>query len=371
MNLDPILQAWSERVLEKVASIRQDVKKTGTWQSLQISGGGTKSFLGESTEGEVFSTREYAGVIDYEPSELVVRVKSGTALRDLENLLGSKEQMLGFEPPHFGEATVGGMVAAGLSGPRRATAGSVRDFVLGTQLLDGKGQVLNFGGQVMKNVAGYDVSRLLCGSLGILGLITEVSLKVLPVPFATKTLVFEKDQVAALGLMNQWSGRPLPISAISWSEAWLHVRLAGAQNAVDSAALELGGEALESSAAAHFWESLREQTNSFFLGFNEAKTSKFNLWRLSIPSTAPVVPLQGQMLIEWGGAQRWLITDETPEAVRQAAICSGGTAMLFRGRAAVPRIARPDPITLKIHSQLKREFDPDGVFNRGRLFAEL
>ncbi|MDA0190187.1 MAG: glycolate oxidase subunit GlcE, partial [Proteobacteria bacterium] len=271
---------------------------------LRLRGGGSKDFHGEMpADGmAVLDTRAHAGIVAYEPTELVVTARCGTPLAELEAVLAERGQMLPFEPPHFGPgATVGGCVAAGLSGPRRAQAGALRDFVLGARLLDGRGELLAFGGQVMKNVAGYDVPRLLAGSLGTLGLIVEVSLKVLPFAVATRTLRFDMPQAQALATLNAWGGQPLPVSASAWSDGVLHVRLEGAAAAVDAATRKLGGEALAGPAAAAFWQSLREQTHPFFGG--DAATA---LWRLSLPSVAPPLDLPGAPLIEWGGAQRWL-----------------------------------------------------------------
>ncbi len=244
---------------------------------LCIRGGGTKDFYGNAPRGDVLDTRGLRGVVAHEPSELVVTVRAGTPLAELETLLAAGGQMLAFEPPHFGDdATVGGCVAAGLSGPRRAssgtTCGAVRDFLLGARLVDGRGQLLSFGGTVMKNVAGYDVTRVLAGSLGILGVIVEVSLKVLPRPVAETTLRFELDEANALAKLNEWGGQPLPISASAWSAGQLFLRLSGAAAALLSARESLGGEELDGAA---FWQEIREQRHAFFGG-------DAPLWRLSV-----------------------------------------------------------------------------------------
>jgi len=251
---------------------------------LQIRAGGTKDFYGNPPRGDVFDPRAHAGIVDYEPTELVVTVRCGTPLAELEAALDARGQMLPFEPPHFGVgATVGGCIAAGLAGPRRAsfgaTYGGVRDFMLGAKIIDGRGQVLSFGGTVMKNVAGYDVSRALAGSLGILGLIVEASVKVLPKPVCESTLRMELDEPTALKRLNEWGGLPLPVSATAWHGGKLHVRLSGADAAVHAAALRLGGESLEPAQADSFWRSLREHTHPYF-------AVNAPLWRLSVPSTA-------------------------------------------------------------------------------------
>jgi len=330
---------------------------------LRIRGGGTKDFYGNKPEGALLDTTNHTGIVAYEPTELVVTARAGTRLAELEAALAEKGQMLAFEPPHFGEATVGGCVAAGLSGPRRATAGSVRDFVLGVKLLDGKGEILNFGGQVMKNVAGYDVSRLMAGALGTLGLLLEVSLKVLPKPPAEATLRLELPQDKAIETMNRWGGQPLPISATCWSDGQLTLRLSGARAAVAAAREKIGGEAV--ADADGFWRAVREQQDDYFSG--EAA-----LWRLSLPSKTAPLALPGEPLIEWGGALRWLTFDGPAALVRETAAQAGGHATLFRGSDKSAGAFQPLPAPLMaIHRNLKRSFDPQGLFNPGRLYPEL
>ena len=331
---------------------------------LRIRGGGTKDFYGNPPVGELLDTAAHAGLVAYEPTELVVTARCGTPLAELEAALEEQGQMLAFEPPHFCEgATVGGCVALGLSGPRRATAGSARDFVLGVKVLDGKGEILNFGGQVMKNVAGYDVSRLMAGALGTLGLLLEVSLKVLPKPHAEATLRLELPQDKAIEAMNRWGGQPLPLSATCWADDLLTVRLSGARAAVAAAREKMGGENV--ADADSFWRGVREQQSGFFSG--EAA-----LWRLSLPSKTPPLVLPGAQLIEWGGAQRWLKSDAPAAALREAAAQAGGHATLFRGGDKSAGVFQPLPEPLmQIHRSLKRNFDPQGLFNPGRLYREL
>ncbi len=351
--MSDVTEALRERVLAAA------VDKT----PLRIRGGGTKDFYGNKPEGTLLDTTNHTGIVAYEPTELVVTVRAGTRLAELEAALVEKGQMLAFEPPHFGVATVGGSVAAGLSGPRRATAGSVRDFVLGVKLLDGKGEILSFGGQVMKNVAGYDVSRLMAGAMGTLGLLLEVSLKVLPKPHAEATLRLELPQDKAIETMNRWGGQPLPVSATCWSEGLLTVRLSGARAAVAAAREKLGGEAV--ADAEVFWRAVREQQMDFFSGAQA-------LWRLSLPSNTAPLDLPGNPLIEWGGALRWLTFDGPAEIVRETAARAGGHATLFRGGDKSAGVFQPLPGPLmQIHGSLKRSFDPQGLFNPGRLYSDF
>ncbi|MGB9128690.1 MAG: glycolate oxidase subunit GlcE, partial [Thiobacillus sp.] len=341
---------------------------------LIIQGGGSKTFYGGADEGEVLGTRKLTGVVDYQPKELVLTARAGTPLAEIESLLAEQNQMLAFEPPHFGGcphpnpdgttkqstkpaggqvaaylplagegtnaepkpvyATLGGCIAAGLSGPRRPYAGAARDFVLGVRMIDGTGQPLRFGGQVIKNVAGYDVSRLMVGALGTLGLLTEVSLKVLPKPATETTLQFELDEATAIQKMNQWAGQPLPLSATSWHAGLLTVRLSGAASAVQAAQARLGGEALNDAAA--FWHRLRDQTTPFF--DKRSPTSNQGLWRLAVKPTTPPLTVSNRLVgdtqwIEWGGAVRWLISDQPAATLREAASAAGGHATLFRGDA--------------------------------------
>jgi glycolate oxidase FAD binding subunit len=332
---------------------------------LRIRGGGTKDWYGQRLEGDVIDTRAYSGIIDYEPTELVITARCGTPLADIEAALAARGQMLAFEPPHFGaQATLGGAIASGLSGPRRASSGAVRDFVLGCTLLDGKGDVLRFGGQVMKNVAGYDVSRLLAGSLGTLGLLLDVSVKVLPRAPREATLVFEGvNEIDAIRNLNEWAGQPLPISASCWHDGVLALRLSGANAAVDNAIRTLGGEVMPDCAS--FWASLREQQHAFFEG-------DMPLWRLSVPSTVGAIVLGSPQLIEWGGAQRWLRAPgdaATAERIRATVRAAGGHATLFRGGDKSVGVFQPlAPAIARIHERLKAGFDPAGIFNPGRMF---
>ena len=348
-----------------IGKVRQAAERA---RPLRIRGGGSKDFYGQRLHGELLDVRPIAGVVDYEPSELVVTVRAGTRLRELQALLAERGQCLPFEPPQFGVgSTIGGAVAAGLSGPARASVGSLRDYVLGVQIVNGKGELLTFGGQVMKNVAGYDVSRLMAGSLGTLGVIVQVSLKVLPVPPAEATLLFDLSETSARQQLNRWGGQPLPLNASCWADGHLAVRLRGAQAAVAAAARSMGGQALAPERAERQWPALRDQALPFFrLAPGEA------LWRASVPDTATPLNL-GPTLVEWHGAQRWIkATPADATHVREAAARAGGHATLFRGGdGSVPVFTPLAPALAQIHARLKHEFDPAGVFGPGRLYDEF
>ncbi|MDP1657354.1 MAG: glycolate oxidase subunit GlcE [Thiobacillus sp.] len=358
--MDSALQHITERVRAAAAD----------GAPLRIRGGGSKDFYGQTLQGDLLDTRPLAGIVSYEPSELVVTVRAGTPLAELEAVLAEKGQVLPFEPPHFANggavATVGGMVAAGLNGPARASVGAVRDYVLGVQMLNGRAELLTFGGQVMKNVAGYDVSRLMAGSLGTLGLLVEVSLKVLPKAVAESTLVFELDEAQALAQLNRWGGQPLPINASCWHEGALMVRLRGAQAAVAAAHKTMGGAVMDAQAA-QLWNALREQTAPFFqLAEGES------LVRLSVPDTTPPLDL-GPTLIEWGGAQRWLKLPLAQRPDLGAVLANlAGHATLFRAVDKSAGVFTPLVAPLdRIHRELKKQFDPAGIFNRGRLYPDF
>jgi glycolate oxidase FAD binding subunit len=354
--MEKILQEFKARI----------AAATANGGALCIGGGGTKEWYGNRSQGEPLSTLAYSGIVDYESTELVITARCGTPLNEIEAALAEHNQMFAFEPPHFGAgATIGGVVASGLSGPRRAAVGAVRDFVLGAVLMDGKGEVLHFGGQVMKNVAGYDVSRLLTGAMGTLGLLLEVSIKVLPRPPVETTLRFQMDQADAIRRLNEWGGQPLPISASAWQDGALLLRLSGANAAVTAAKKKLGGEEL--GACENSWAELREQRSTFFK-MHDAQP----LWRLSLPSTTEPLVLPGEQLIEWGGAQRWLKTDAPASDIRAAAAQAGGHATLFRGGDKQVDVFHPLTTTqAMLHRNLKTAFDPARIFNPGRLYADM
>ena len=364
-----------------ITTIAAQVRQAATaGTALRIRGGGSKDFYGQALEGDILDTTPLNGVVSYEPSELVVTALAGTPLAELEALLLSQGQCLPFEPPHFGGgATIGGMVAAGLSGPARASVGAVRDYVLGVKLINGKGEHLTFGGQVMKNVAGYDVSRLMVGAMGTLGLLTEVSLKVLPIAPLEATLKFAMTQAEALTQLNTWGGQPLPLNASCWLEeagvGTLYLRLRGAVAAVEAACAKLGGQRLSNTQAAADWQLCRDQMLPWF---NE-RTDTQDLWRLSVPQTTAVLDLPSSPFIEWHGGLRWVRADAGDAAqgqrLRELAVATGGSATLFIAGHVHKQGSKARFDTLKqpldrIHRELKREFDPSGVFNPHRMHAD-
>ncbi|BAN27769.1 glycolate oxidase subunit GlcE [Caballeronia insecticola] len=329
-------------------------------QPLRIRGGNSKASLGRHVEGEEIDTRSHRGIVSYDPSELVITARAGTPLAELNAILDEAGQMLPCEPPTHGEAaTTGGMVATGLSGPRRPWAGSVRDFVLGCRIVTGEGKHLRFGGQVMKNVAGYDVSRLMSGSFGCLGLITEVSLKVLPKPRETKSLTLELEASEAMRELASWRRAALPVSGACHFDGLLHVRLEGGPGSVHAAADRIGGEALDE----RFWISLRERRLPFFDG-------ELPLWRLSLPNATPLIDLPGAIMLDWGGAQRWLKSDASADVIRAIASAAGGHATCFTPNGSIEPFHPLAAPLMRYHAQLKQRLDPHGVFNPGRMYAD-
>jgi len=341
---------------------------------LSIIGGNTKAFYGEpNPPGETLDMSNYRGILSYEPSELVITARAGTRVQEIEATLAEKGQMLAFEPPRFGaEGTLGGAIASGLSGPRRMAVGSTSDFVLGARLLDSKGNLMAFGGEVMKNVAGYDVSRLLTGSMGSLGPIVELSVKVLPLPEYECTHELALDLPTALATMNDWRAQPLPISATAWvrTEAGqkagiLRVRLSGSQAAVNAAESVIGGEVLEAAPAKEFWDSLRDQKHAVF--------AQRPLWRLSVPPTTPDLAL-GESLVEWNGGLRWVASDLPAAALRQTAQDAGGHATLYRydNLPAETTVFHPlSAVIDTINQRLMEQLDPAGIFRPGRLLPAV
>ncbi len=326
---------------------------------IEISGGGSKRFYGEPLEALPIDVSGHSGIIDYDPAELVITLRAGSRLAEVEQLLGHNRQMFGFEPPALGEdATVGGTVATGLAGPRRAFAGGVRDFVLGVKLLDGRGEVLQFGGRVIKNVAGFDVSRSMVGALGTLGILLEVSIRVVPEFETELTLAFEHgDADAHIRWINALGAEPYPISASMWHDGQSLLRLSGSAQGVASAAALLGGETVEFD-----WVALKEQKLDFF-------DSDAPLCRLSVPPTAADELADTPQLIEWGGAQRWFYGDEEIDALRARI---GGSLCAFRGHAdGVARFQPLPPAMLKLQRNIKSSFDPAGIFNPGRIYPGL
>nr|VFK41788.1 MAG: glycolate oxidase FAD binding subunit [Candidatus Kentron sp. TC] len=353
------------RLREMVVAAADGARERGPFRIL---GGGTKPFLGREATGAPLPVADHRGIIDYQPKELVITARCGARLAEIEAVLAERGQMLAFEPPHFGEeATLGGTIAGGLSGPRRPYAGAARDFVLGVRLLNGRGEILRFGGQVMKNVAGYDVSRTMVGALGTLGILLDVSLRVLPMPAEEMTLVREHSPEEAIDLMNRWAARPLPLSGACFDGERLYARLSGSASATRLARERLGGELLDGDGDA-FWRAAREQRHGFFPGV----TASEPLWRLSTPPATPPLSLAGRWFIEWGGGQRWLRTDASAHAIRSAARAVGGHATLFRGGDRKSEVFHPlDRKLAELHGRIKRAFDPHGLFNPGRMYSML
>lgn len=336
-----------------------------TRKPLRFHGGSSKDFYGGALCGEPLDTRDHNGVIDYEPSELVITARAGTPLAEIETVLAERGQMLACEPFDAPGATLGGVVAAGLSGPRRMAAGSVRDFVLGVRMIDGRGDVLSFGGRVIKNVAGYDISRLMAGSMGTLGLLLDISFKVVPRPPAECSLRFEMTAAEALEEANRWGGQPLPVSATCWCDGQLTIRLSGAGAAVAAARQHLGGEALDKDAAGVLWQSLQTRTHPFFAG-------DAPLYRLALPTTAASPAFEGDWLVEWGGGQRWLRSGQPLAELRAAAANLGGHVTGWRGGDRTAAVFQPQsPVALAVSRQLKQRFDPHGIFNPGRLTPDF
>ena len=353
-----MIETWQAQIKEAAA------RKT----PLQLSGGGTKDQLGEIVQGQRFDTRAHAGIVAYEPNELVMTARCGTPLAEVEKTMAEAGQMLAFEAPYARDgATIGGAFASGLSGPRRPYVGAVRDFVLGAEIIDGKGDYLRFGGQVMKNVAGFDVSRLQCGAWGTLGLVTQVSFKCLPLPKAQATLRMQLSADQFLERCATWASAPLPISGAAWVDGVARVRLSGAHAAVKSATEKLGGEQANDDA---WWADLRDQRLPFFNA-----TESVVLWRLSVKATSPFeTPFaqHGGQLLDWSGAQRFVRTSQgQSKSVRAWAEKNGGHAQVIgNAERGVTRFHLIQPALLTIHQRMKTTFDPYGIFNVGRLIAE-
>ena len=331
--------------------------------ALRLAGGDTKRFYGRQVEAERLDLRDHAGVVNYDPAELVLTVRCGTRLADIEPLLAERGQRLAFDPPRHGaEATIGGAIAAGLAGPSRLRHGAVRDHVQGVRLLTGDGRALRFGGEVLKNVAGYDVARLMAGSLGILGVLLELSLRVLPRPPSECTLVFELDAAGAFDRLDGWSGLALPMIASTWVDGRLYARFEGTEATLAGVHRQLGGEALAEDVP--FWTSVRDQTHPFF-------AAAARLWRLHIPGGGPLLLTGGAALIEWQGAQ-WWIRDQEGTDLRALAAAAGGSATLFRGATREEEVFAPlAPAVRRLHHSLKKVFDPAGILNPGRMYAGL
>ena len=330
--------------------------------ALCIVGGNSKAFYGRTVSAEPLNIAQHHGILNYEPTELVITVRAGTPLDEIEKTLAEHGQMLPFEPPAFSStATIGGTIACNFSGPRRAYTGAARDYLLGCKIINGKGEILSFGGEVMKNVAGYDVSRLMAGAIGTLGVLLEVSLKVLPRPESEKTQLLHCSTAEALEKIHALSQTPLPISASCFTDSQLYIRLSGASKAVNAAIDNIGGDSLQN--ADQYWLDVKEHKLDFF---NAEKP----LWRLSIASDIDPLPLQGETLYEWGGALRWLTSNEPAELIQNSVAAIDGQASLFRHKQQ--GIFQPlTPGLLRLHKNLKAAFDPKNILNPGKLYPEL
>ncbi len=346
----------AQQLIETVTCAHRDK------QSLSIHGSGSKSFLRLQDQGKPLSTLQHSGIVAYEPTELVLTVRAGTTIAEAESVLRKNGQMLAFEPPEFNGGTIGGAIASGLSGPRRPWVGAARDFVLGTRIINGKGEDLRLGGQVMKNVAGYDISRLMTGAYGVLGVILEVSIKVLPQPETEVTRVFELSVEKAIRHASELSGVANPISATCWHQNKLMIRLSGTETGVKQASRILGGEPIQD--ADNFWLSIRNHTHTFF--------QQGSFWRLSVPPASPhILHDSSEQLIDWGGSQRWLKTEESPENITQKALSAGGYAEQWH---AADRANLRHPLQkniMQIHKKIKQAFDPEYIFNPGTFYNYL
>ena len=332
---------------------------------LNIVGGNSKAFLGAVADGDALQTSNHRGVISYEPTELVITARAGTPLSEIEKLLAEHRQSLPFEPPrHSPDATIGGAVASALSGPARPFAGAVRDYVLGCRVINGQGQQLSFGGQVMKNVAGYDVTRVMTGARGTLGVLLDVSIKVLPVPEQQITLESTIELPAALATMQKMKGSNYPVTAACYHEGKLSFRFAGSEAGLAAAIADLGGDKTRDTS---FWDELRDQQLAFF--------NTDQLWRLAVPSGTPALDIAGEWLYDWAGEQRWLKTTASADSIRETVARHGGYAQLYRAPESLQASAGvehplPDKI-MQLHSSIKQSFDPHSIFNPGRLFPGL
>ena len=346
--------------MDQTAALAESVRRASMERTpLRIEGGGTRAFYGRSVSGQPLAVSGHSGVVDYDPSELVITARAGTRLAEIEALLGAEGQMLSFEPPSFGAAgTLGGTVATGLSGPRRPFSGALRDYVLGARVLDGRGNVLRFGGTVFKNVAGFDAFRLMAGAQGCLGVILDVSLRVSPKPRAELALSFARDSEAARAWVIQMMRRPLPLSGAFHDGQRLHLRLSGGEAAVSQLARELGGE----PGSLSVWSTFRDLTHPVFTG-------RKVLWRIALPQNADAPKLAG-VPWDWAGGVRWLQADEVDTDIWGIAAGLDGHATLIRGGR--DQVFQPlEPIIFNLHRRIKAAMDPAGIFNPGRLYEGL
>jgi glycolate oxidase FAD binding subunit len=362
---------------------------------IEVVGGGTKRSIGAVAKPDVMlSLAAMDAVVDYAPEELVLTVQPGATLTDLERLTAQQGQMLAFEPPHLtgvlgrpGHPTIGGALATNLSGPRRVRAGAARDHFLGFEAVNGRGEIFKAGGKVVKNVTGYDLSKLMAGSWGTLAVMTEVTLKVLPAPRAEVTLmIFGLDDRRAGEAMSRAMNAPAEVSAAAHLPPFAsRCPPLGAEMSVTALRLD-GFEASVAARAEALSAALREfgrverldahHSREFWVSVREVECFAADprpLWRLSVPPASGwrvAEALAGDLLYDWAGGLVWLLPEPTaaPALVRDAARALGGHATLFRGDGpAFERLQGPlDAVSRRV----KAAFDPNGVLNPGRLAGE-
>ena len=346
---------------------------------LSVVGGNSKCFYGNSLDAEIIKTSCHKGILEHEPTELVITARAGTPLQEIDQTLAANHQTLAFEPPHFSDnATVGGMIAAGLSGPARPYQASVQDAVLGCTILNGKGEVLRFGGKVMKNVAGYDVSRLMVGSLGCLGIILDVTLKVIPATMAEATFIFKMEPNQCPAFINELRHQGYPVSASCHFEGELLVRFSAGNNEIESLNKSLSknyayidSRQLQDSS---FWLHLKEHTLPFFS--LEKEDSDLSLWRLSVSADTDVSSLidaQTNFISEWGNCVYWFKSNSQSELVFNTAKNISGSASVFKANndAMTNRFQPLSAVVGNWHKELKNAFDPADILNRGKMYLEF
>ena len=345
-----------------IASRVEDACRQG--QALQILAGNTKFFYGRKIQETPLSVLEHSGIIEYEPSELYITARCGTPLNEIEQAIKTENQILPCEPPHFGAAaSIGGMVAAGLSGPRRASSGAIRDCLLGVEIINGKGEYLRFGGKVMKNVAGYDASRLMCGALGTLGILMSVTLRLVPKPQHEQTIAITLNPADAIRKMNFWARTPMPVTATFHDGRDLYVRMAGSPSTIKRFADKVKGEPIDRGDI--FWANIKEQAYDFFL-------TDEPIWRVLVPPSTRPLDCPGSCVMEWNGALRWYATHVKASTIHTIAKQAGGHACQFRNQIDTQQVFHPLPSgLLEIHRKLKRAFDPQGILNPGKIYSEL
>ena len=345
---------------------------------LYIHGGNSKQFYGNAVDATPLDISVHTGIINYDPSELCITVRAGTKLSDIETLLADNNQILAFEPPHYlysslnnqDTATIGGAIASGISGPSRAYTGSVRDSILGVNIINGDGEIANFGGEVMKNVAGYDLSRMMVRSQGTLGVILNISVRVIPKPEHNITLAFEASQSEALSYFQDLRKNTLPITATAWLNNTALIRLSASEQVLQSCKEKVKGD--ERLNADSFWQGVRDHTHEFF---TNSKNDDKPLWRFSLPPATPEkIQLDGEELIEWSGAQRWIHSNAPANIIRDIAKSQKGYATLFNNAPSdesATRFSELEPALFTLHKQLKNQMDPQGIFNPGRIYKGL